>query len=193
MTTKKNATKDLAAVVSDAERVAGEAEQLIAALEEKVKAGDESVSPEQVEAARGVSRFATQRMEGARRMAERARVDDGSDYDHTYTPSGLFIKLGVMQDALEVPCVVCGKRTGGESWAHKWGCPEYRPHPSSIAGIAAQSDGAMLPGDSSEPPQGPEDALGDGPKFGDYRDRIGDSTYQPHSGAEPQRPNTEGA
>jgi len=45
----------------------------------------------------------------------------------------------------------------------------------------------MLPGDSSEP-QGPEDALGDGPKRGDYRDRIGPSNYHPHTGAEPQRP-----
>ena len=45
----------------------------------------------------------------------------------------------------------------------------------------------MLQGDPSEP-QGPEDALGDGPKRGDYRDRIGPSSYQPHAGAEPQRP-----
>lgn len=45
----------------------------------------------------------------------------------------------------------------------------------------------MLQGDPSEP-QGPEDALGDGPKRGDYRDRIGGANYQPHHGAEPQRP-----
>lgn len=37
----------------------------------------------------------------------------------------------------------------------------------------------MLPGDGSEP-QGPEDALGIGPKRGDYRERIGPSGYQPH-------------
>lgn len=37
----------------------------------------------------------------------------------------------------------------------------------------------MLPGDGSEP-QGPEDALGPGPKRGDYSDRIGPSHYQPH-------------
>jgi|SRR5680860_109864 len=48
----------------------------------------------------------------------------------------------------------------------------------------------MLQGDSSEP-QGPEDALGDGPKRGDYRDRIGGSGYQPHRGATPQRPNAD--
>lgn len=35
----------------------------------------------------------------------------------------------------------------------------------------------MLPGDPSER-QGPEDALGDGPKRGDYRDRI---TGNPHT------------
>jgi hypothetical protein len=45
----------------------------------------------------------------------------------------------------------------------------------------------MLPGDPSEP-VGPEDALGDGPKRGDYSQRVGDSSYQPHRGAEPQRP-----
>jgi hypothetical protein len=37
----------------------------------------------------------------------------------------------------------------------------------------------MLPGDPSEP-QGPEDALGPGPKRGDYRDRVGGSDYHPH-------------
>lgn len=38
----------------------------------------------------------------------------------------------------------------------------------------------MLPGDGSER-QGPEDALGEGPKRGDYRDRIGPSNYHPHT------------
>ncbi len=37
----------------------------------------------------------------------------------------------------------------------------------------------MLPGDPNEP-QGPEDALGEGPKRGDYRERIGPANYQPH-------------
>ena len=37
----------------------------------------------------------------------------------------------------------------------------------------------MLPGDPSEP-QGPEDALGEGPTRGDYSARIGDANYQPH-------------
>ncbi len=37
----------------------------------------------------------------------------------------------------------------------------------------------MLPGDPSER-QGPEDALGDGPKRGDYTHRIGPSDYHPH-------------
>jgi hypothetical protein len=45
----------------------------------------------------------------------------------------------------------------------------------------------MLPG-SPEEPSGPEDALGQGPKRGDYTERIGPSDYQPHEGAEPQRP-----
>lgn len=37
----------------------------------------------------------------------------------------------------------------------------------------------MLQGDPSEP-VGPEDALGPGPKRGDYSDRLGDSSYNPH-------------
>lgn len=47
----------------------------------------------------------------------------------------------------------------------------------------------MLQGDPSEP-VGPEDALGDGPKRGDYSERLGEG-YQPHRGAEPQRPKVE--
>ena len=38
----------------------------------------------------------------------------------------------------------------------------------------------MLPGRGDEP-QGPEDALGLGPKRGDYTGRIGPSSYQPHA------------
>lgn len=38
----------------------------------------------------------------------------------------------------------------------------------------------MLPGDPKEP-VGPEDALGAGPTRGDYRNRIGDGFYQPHT------------
>ena len=45
----------------------------------------------------------------------------------------------------------------------------------------------MLQGDPSEP-VGPEDALGDGPKRGDYSGRLGGSDYDPHRGAEAQRP-----
>ncbi len=37
----------------------------------------------------------------------------------------------------------------------------------------------MLQGDGTEP-QGPEDALGAGLKRGDYTNRIGGSSYQPH-------------
>ena len=37
----------------------------------------------------------------------------------------------------------------------------------------------MLPGDGSER-QGPEDALGEGPKRGDYSRRLGNANYNPH-------------
>jgi hypothetical protein len=48
----------------------------------------------------------------------------------------------------------------------------------------------MLPGDPNEP-VGPEDALGIGPKRGDYTDRIGPSPYNPHQGSTPQRERAE--
>lgn len=45
----------------------------------------------------------------------------------------------------------------------------------------------MLQGSGSEP-VGPEDALGEGPKRGDYSQRLGGSSYNPHDGSEPQKP-----
>ena len=45
----------------------------------------------------------------------------------------------------------------------------------------------MLQGSPDEP-VGPEDALGEGPTRGDYRERI---TGRPHEGATPQRPRAE--
>lgn len=49
----------------------------------------------------------------------------------------------------------------------------------------------MLAGSPDEP-VGPEDALGEGDKRGDYSDRIGPENYHPHtndgSGLHPQRP-----
>lgn len=45
----------------------------------------------------------------------------------------------------------------------------------------------MLQGDGSEP-TGPEDALGEGPKRGDYSDRLGYEGYHPHTGNIPQKP-----
>ena len=55
----------------------------------------------------------------------------------------------------------------------------------------------MLAGSPSEP-VGPEDALGEGPKRGDYSDRIGPAGYHPHESSvkdgkvvvEAQRPRT---
>lgn len=54
----------------------------------------------------------------------------------------------------------------------------------SRGGITTRDDAndlgvPMLPGSPDEP-AGPEDALGVGPKRGDYRDRIGPSNYHPH-------------
>lgn len=54
----------------------------------------------------------------------------------------------------------------------------------SEGGVTTRDDAAdlgvpMLPGDGSEP-VGPEDALGPGPKRGDYSKRLGDAHYAPH-------------
>lgn len=54
----------------------------------------------------------------------------------------------------------------------------------SQGGVTTRDDATdmgvpMLPGDPSEP-VGPEDALGAGPKRGDYSNRLGGSEYNPH-------------
>lgn len=54
----------------------------------------------------------------------------------------------------------------------------------SEGGVTTRDDATdlgvpMLPGDPSEP-VGPEDALGAGPKRGDYSQRLGTEGYQPH-------------
>lgn len=63
------------------------------------------------------------------------------------------------------------KSTGGEA-RHSQGGVTTRDDATDL-GVP------MLPGSPDEP-QGPEDALGPGPKRGDYRGRIGGSDYQPH-------------
>jgi hypothetical protein len=54
----------------------------------------------------------------------------------------------------------------------------------SDSGVTTRDDALdlgvpMLPGSPDEP-VGPEDALGPGPKRGDYTNRLGDANYQPH-------------
>ena len=54
----------------------------------------------------------------------------------------------------------------------------------SQGGVTTRDDATdlgvpMLPGQPDEP-TGPEDALGVGPKRGDYSNRIGSASYQPH-------------
>lgn len=54
----------------------------------------------------------------------------------------------------------------------------------TVDGVTTRDDATdlgvpMLAGSPDEP-QGPEDALGVGPKRGDYTDRVGGSDYQPH-------------
>lgn len=61
---------------------------------------------------------------------------------------------------------------------------EALEHSDETGGTTTRSDATdagvpMLPGDPSEP-QGPEDALGPGPKRGDYSQRVGPTDYHPH-------------
>lgn len=70
----------------------------------------------------------------------------------------------------------------------------------SRGGVTTRDDATdmgvpMLPGDLAEP-VGPEDALGPGPKRGDYTDRVGPVGYNPHqvvpkANAKPGEPNVE--
>jgi hypothetical protein len=60
--------------VKAAEAAADEAEALVAALEERVAAGDEEVTPDQLTAQEGLSRFAKLRAEATRRKAITAKA-----------------------------------------------------------------------------------------------------------------------
>lgn len=69
--------------------------------------------------------------------------------------------------------------------------PKADDEPQAIERPPGDLGVPMLAGSPDEP-VGPEDALGEGPTRGDYRDRIGDpNRYHPHEGATPQRPRTE--
>ncbi|AWK08247.1 hypothetical protein DDQ41_04055 [Streptomyces spongiicola] len=75
MTTATTTTTDrpgTAPAVAQAEQEANEAEQLLAALEERVRDGDEHVTAQQLADARELGRFAKLRAEAARRKADRA-------------------------------------------------------------------------------------------------------------------------
>ncbi|MFJ7587161.1 hypothetical protein ACIQZO_07140 [Streptomyces sp. NPDC097617] len=63
------------AAVEQAQQEATEAEQLLAALEERVREGDEQVTADQLAGARELGRFAKLRAEAARRKADRAAAD----------------------------------------------------------------------------------------------------------------------
>lgn len=73
--------------------------------------------------------------------------------------------------------------------------PGAAPAKEPVGSVTTRDDATdlgvpMLQGSPDEP-VGPEDALGKGPTRGDYRERLGDSGYHPHEGAEPQKPRAE--
>jgi hypothetical protein len=81
-----------------------------------------------------------------------------------------------------------GDSTASESQNAKLEHPE--------GGITTREDALdagvpMLPGDRSER-QGPEDALGRGPKRGDYTQRVGPSDYHPHQSVPVENPEPDG-
>ena len=73
------------------------------------------------------------------------------------------------------------ERSGDQGEGHpKAG--EHAEH--SAGGVSSQDDnndlGVVMLGGEADEPVGPEDALGQGPKRGDYVDRVGESNYHPH-------------
>ncbi|MEU7166676.1 hypothetical protein AB0A70_18870 [Streptomyces morookaense] len=70
--TASGARPEPGTAVEQAEQEAAEAEQLLAALEERVREGDEQVTAQQLSGARELGTFARLRAEAARRKADRA-------------------------------------------------------------------------------------------------------------------------
>jgi len=64
--------------------------------------------------------------------ADERRARRLAEYDHNHTPDGHFIQRVGLQDATTPGCPDCGL-TAPEPWAHALGCPQYSPHPNSIA------------------------------------------------------------
>ncbi|MET7900353.1 hypothetical protein ABZS86_02370 [Streptomyces sp. NPDC005355] len=62
-------------VLGDAEREISEADKALAALEDRVRAGDDQVQPEEIERARGLRRFAALRKEAAEKRAADLRQE----------------------------------------------------------------------------------------------------------------------
>ncbi|GHA19696.1 hypothetical protein ACFOOM_10075 [Streptomyces echinoruber] len=99
------------AAVEQAEQEAAKAEQLLAALEERVRDGDEQVTAQQLADARELGRFAKLRAEAARRKAERAAAQAAErERQHTteralallaeHSPRTLATKYAAARDAL---------------------------------------------------------------------------------------------
>jgi hypothetical protein len=58
-----------------------------------------------------------------------------AEYPHNHAAGDgePFISRSVTQDATETPCPDCGRRTSGRAYVHGLNCPNYQPHPDSIA------------------------------------------------------------
>ncbi|MFD8610536.1 hypothetical protein [Streptomyces sp. NPDC059631] len=110
-TTRTTARPAAGAAIEQAEQEASEAEQLLAALEERVRDGDEDVTAQQLADARELGRFAKLRAEAARRKADRAaaqaaeqerrrRTERALALLAERTPQTLAVKYAAARDAL---------------------------------------------------------------------------------------------
>lgn len=86
-------------------------------------------------------------------------------YDHNHAPDGSMIEIVPTQSVGDPTCSICGRtiiirgdeaRSSGwtsettngspERWQHTLECPEYEPHPNSIAGQPNYVPGPGRPG-----------------------------------------------
>ena len=99
MTTTRTAPADPAGDLAAAQREADEAARLAAALEERVRDGDDSVTAGEVDEAHKLSRFARLRREAAERKAAAARADMVATARREHAAQ---IKTAVASGALDV-------------------------------------------------------------------------------------------
>jgi len=138
--------------VATARQEAADAESLVAALEERVRTGDDDVTPEQIASARELGRFAKLRIEAANRKAEQARAEQLAKYQaealakiraeaaegHNAAPE-VIAAYDAFETALKTLCeVTAGHNERLERWSRLMADAGIRsqagqPHPDGFA------------------------------------------------------------